>query len=107
MPYNISTPIGGTRVKRIEKNNGYSTPEIITFHYEGGILMHDFTSFIPYWNGGNSIGESYVFDINSLVPLSSINGSHISYDTITEKYTDNSSTTYKYSNYNNFPDVAV
>ncbi len=104
--YNSSLTIGGARIKRIEKHSLSSPVEIITYEYEGGVLMHDFTSFIPNWQSGNDSGGSYVFDINNLFPLSNINGSHIQYSKVIERYNDNSSIAYLYTDYNAYPDTA-
>ena len=104
--YNSDTPIGGVRIKKITKVSGSSTKQIINYQYEGGVLMYDHTSFIPNWLGGNSIGPAFIFDINNLFPLSNMNGSHIGYSKVIEKFQDNSSIEYMFSDYNLFPDTA-
>ena len=49
---------------------------------------------------------SFYFNINNLISLSNINGTHIGYSKVIEKFQDNSSVHYEYTNYNDFPDTA-
>jgi YD repeat-containing protein len=105
-PFDINTTIGGVRIKNIIKSSNHSVNEWITYNYEGGILMYDPVFFHPNWPSSGNFGDSYVFDINSLVPLSNINGGHIGYSKVTETYGDNSKSIYRFTDYNLYPDIA-
>ena len=104
--FNSQTPIGGMRIKKTENNSGSSPNEIITYQYEGGTLHYEPKFFNPNWLGGNSVGASYIFNINNLIPLSNIDGNHVGYSKVTEKYNDNSKVIYTFSDYNLYPDTA-
>ncbi|NVK52504.1 MAG: hypothetical protein HWD85_06180 [Flavobacteriaceae bacterium] len=104
--YDPNNIIGGVRIKKIEKISNFSANIITSFEYSDGILMYEPDSEASVFTAGNSYGASYIFNINNIIPLSNINGSHIGYSKVIERYADNSSTEYKYSDYNLFPDIA-
>ena len=105
LTFDPNLTIGGVRIKKVEKYNHNYPKETISYEYEPGVLMYDFTSFIPNWKGGNGAGETYVFNLNGLHNLSNFSGSHIAYPKVTERFSNNSSIDYTYTGYNDFPDT--
>jgi len=104
--YDINTTIGGVRIKEVTKFNGSNFEDKRTYEYENGILYYRPVYTHPNWKTSELGDTQFFFDINNMIPLSNINGSHIGYSKVRERYLDNSYIEYEFTNYNDFPDQA-
>lgn len=98
--------VGGARIKEIANFDENNIATIRQFSYDKGYLFYIPAYEHPSWQVGGIYDTYYYFNLNNVIPLSNMNGSHIGYSEVTETYQDNSKNVYKYTDYNLFPDIA-
>ena len=103
-----SQSVGGVRIHKIYQNDGSGTnPEIVkTYDYhDSGITpsvpQYGYFALVP----GETCKKTLIRYSQSLTNLFDLNGTHIGYGKVTERLSDGSSTTYQFTNFNEYADI--